>query len=440
MDDLSQDVKKRLGIECLNAMQEAVLAQSDAANMMVLSPTGSGKTLAFALATISHLRQDINKTQAVVITPTRELATQTANTMRIVAQGFKVGCVYGGRSVKEEVPSLTPPPQILIATPGRLLDHSRQGIISINDVRILVIDEFDKTLELGFEQDMRQAFRLMNKLTHKILTSATRLNTLPPFLDMSNCAVVDFLEQNRVEERLETTLVNCADNDKFVTICKLLHHVSGQKTIVFVNTRENAESLYHRLKKHNIDCGVYHGLLEQTDRQKAIAMFNNGTHPTLVATDLGSRGLDIDNVQNIVHYELPLTQQIYLHRNGRTARVNASGNIFVIVENRQNLPEFISFDRELSLDSTTDYDSGTPSPMATLYFKAGRKEKLSKADILGFITHNATFLQAAQIGKIDVMEHYSLAAIPRELAQQTLDAIGNKKIKGKRIIISLAKG
>ena len=204
---------------------------------------------------------------------------------------------------------------------------------------------------------------------------------------------------------------------------------------MFAYYRESAERIHQWLTRRDIDSVLYHGALDQQERECAVAMFNNGSANILISTDLASRGLDIDTVEHIIHYHVPVSEQTYVHRNGRTARVAATGEAYVIVAPDEQLPAWISIDEPLILNPVA---SASRAPMATLYFQAGKKEKLSRGDIMGFIANNGG-IEASEIGRIDVRDHYALAAIPRQQAQATLKRLQTAKVKGHKVRISLLK-
>ncbi len=435
-----ENIKTKLGIEKLNSMQQEVLEKStNNGDLIIYSPTGTGKTLAYAITVLKSLKNFTpEKLQAVVLAPSRELAVQIYHVMRDICTEGKVTCVYGGHSVVDEKQSLLVPPTILIATPGRLLDHVKRRHISITNVRQLIIDEFDKCLELGFEDEMKKLSRFMPNLSRRILTSATTLEQVPSYVKMHNTIVLDFLEkENSPQTRLKTFCVKSDNKDKLETLKQLLFSLPHGKIIVFANFREAVGRIYTYLQKHSISSGIYHGALEQIDREKAIAMFNNGSFQVLVATDLGARGLDIDNVQHIIHYHLPLSPESYTHRNGRTARVDAQGNAYVIQGPEEQLPNFVKSNEIYDLEEKK-LNSSINSPMATLYFKGGKKEKISRGDIVGFIAGHGG-IDAKEIGQIYLSDHYALVAVPASKAQSVLNNIQQHKIKGKKVRISLAK-
>ncbi|MBD5222855.1 MAG: DEAD/DEAH box helicase [Bacteroidales bacterium] len=435
------NIKEKLGIESLNPMQIKMMESASLSrDIILLSPTGSGKTLAFILPMLKMLKPSTGRVQCIIIAPARELVLQIAGIVRAVASGFKTTTLYGGHKVEDEVNSLNAGADIIVATPGRLLDHITRRNIDVMPTRILVLDEFDKSLELGFEKEMKKIVDRLKNVSRTILTSATKTDILPDFLKLTNPLTLNYLDQNsELKDRLRVHRVESSSADKLEALCCLLQNLAYEKgdhprSIVFVNHRESAERTANYLKRHGIPAVLYHGAMDQRDREKAVAMFNNGSRPVLVATDLAARGLDIEGVNNVIHYHQPLTEETYTHRNGRTARVDNTGDVFVLTGPDEDIKEYIDFDTTRYLDSDKQY-AGQPQ-YETLYFSAGKREKLSKGDILGFLVKEGG-LSADQIGKIDVYDHYALAALDRNASEALMKNIKNKKIKGEKRLISL---
>ena len=436
--EITDNIREKLGIEKLNAMQRAMEKESSK-HIVLLAPTGSGKTIGFALQLLRAVGKPCGKVQGVVIAPSRELVIQTAEVIRRIAVGLKVSAIYGGHSVVEEKATLSVAPDIVVATPGRLLDHMQRGRIDVATARALVLDEYDKSLELGFRDEMSRIVRRMRSLSLVVLTSATEPDELPDFVDLGGAAVIDFRgEAAPAETRGDVRSMRVASDspDKLSTLEALLHALQGRRVIVFVNYRDAAERVFSAMKAAGLPVGLYHGGLDQIDRDKAIVRFNNGTTPMLVATDLGSRGLDIDDVNAVVHYHLPSTPEAWTHRNGRTGRMGADGSIYVIEGPKENVPEFVTTDS----DFVPDPPQGRPAAAttATLFFDAGKKDKISRGDIVGYLCQQGG-LPAAAIGKIDLRDRSAYVAVPRECVKSLLEEIKDKKLKGKKVRVSIAK-
>lgn len=434
-------VSGKLGIAELNPMQlEMMRSAGSPRDIILLSPTGSGKTLAFILPMLKMMKPSTGRVQTVIIAPSRELVLQIAEITRTIAAGFKTTPLYGGHKVEDEVNSLSAGTDIIVATPGRLLDHINRRNTDVLPTRILVLDEFDKSLELGFEKEMKKIAGNLKNVSHTLLTSATRADVLPDFLKLRDPLTVDYSGGNKeLRRRTRIHRVDSDANDKLDTLALLLGNLASeaggyQRSIVFVNHRESAERTAAYLKKRGIPAILYHGALDQRDRETAVALFNNGSRPVLVATDLAARGLDIGGVRNVIHYHQPLTEETYTHRNGRTARVDAEGDIFVLVGPEEDVREYMQFDTTRYLDPDIRWKGEAPTE--TIYFSAGRREKLSRGDIVGFLIKEGG-AEAAQIGKIDVHDHYALAAVNADAASAVLARVKGKKIKGEKRIISI---
>lgn len=432
-------IKQRLadahGITALNDMQMQMAADA-ASRLILLAPTGSGKTVAFTIRLLRELTPSAGRIQAVILAPARELVIQIANVIRPVAAGLKTVAFYGGHKMEDEENSLSVTPDIIVATPGRLLDHIRRGNLSVTDTGALVIDEYDKMLELGFLDEMKRIVTRMKALRLVTLTSATRLGDIPDFIPLKGASTFDFTAHGP-SGRLQTVRVTSPTRDKLDTLTALLEALPNGRALVFVNHRDAAERVYNHLKEVHLPVGLYHGGLEQRERQLAVDLLNNGTTPVLVTTDLGARGLDIDAVDYVIHYHTPLTPESWTHRNGRTARMGASGTAYVILTDDENIPEFVNYDREYFPKGASA--DGIRSDMATLYINAGKKEKISRGDIAGYLM-KAGGLAKDEVGKIAVYDHWAIVAVPRAKAAKLADTLAPQKLKNTRVRITPLKG
>ena len=434
--EIISNIREKLGIECLNDMQREMLDSiNEPGDLVLLSPTGSGKTLAFIAPMLKELKAPNGKLQAVIIAPSRELVIQIFGIVRAIATGHKVTCCYGGHSVADERQSLSVVPSIIVSTPGRLLDHINREHINVFTTRLLVLDEFDKSLELGFHDEMKRILRRMPNISRRTLTSATMIDEFPDFLRLHQVRIVNFLaDKKELDSRLTVWRVRSDAKDKLEAALSLLKSITPGRTIIFANHRESAERIQEFLVQRGVSAGLYHGGLDQQEREMALTLFDNGSNLILVTTDLGSRGLDIADVASIIHYHLPSSREIYTHRNGRTARVAANGNVYVLLGPTEEVPDYITFNDELSLNKA-NATAELKSQVASIYFNAGKKEKISRGDIVGFIANNGG-ITAQEIGTISLHDHYAIVAVPRAKVDDILSRIARLKIKNKRVRIT----
>lgn len=422
----------------LNAMQTTVcnelLEHTD--NLMVLSPTGSGKTLAYLLPLTQLLDAQSNQVQAVVVVPGRELALQSATVLKDMGCGLRGMACYGGRATMDEHRKLREvQPQIVFATPGRLNDHLQKGNIDTHAIRYLFIDEFDKCLEMGFHDEMQQLIGLLPKAIRSVLLSATPAEELgSQTLVTRFFKVLNFLpEDEQVSQRVTIYRVQSEEKDKLPTLRQLLLSFQGASTIVFLNYRDAVERVATYLREQGFVVSHFHGGMEQRQREDALYRFSNGSAPTLVSTDLAARGLDIPNIANIVHYHLPETEDGYVHRVGRTARWDKQGKAFFILHGQEQIPAYVDADvADFALPQVLP--EPTQPRFQTLYIGKGRRDKLSKTDIVGFLCKKGG-LKGDDIGRIDVRDRYTYVAVARTKAKQVVQRTQGEKIKGLRTVI-----
>ncbi|MEJ8843476.1 DEAD/DEAH box helicase [Lacibacter sp. H375] len=434
-----EEVLTNVKIKALNEMQVASMeAQASEKDIILLSATGSGKTLAFLLPLVEQLQAAGNQTKALIIVPSRELAIQIEHVFKSMQLNLKVTCCYGGHKREIEENNLKQAPALLIGTPGRLADHIRRGSITVASIETLVLDEFDKSLELGFQEEMSFIIGSLPSIKKRVLTSATNLEEIPSFVGLNEPQKLDFLTGNEDSDTgLAIKTLLSPEKDKLETLFRLVCMLGNRSTIIFCNHRESVERTSELLKERDILNVFYHGAMEQQERDAALCKFRNGTSNILVTTDLAARGLDIANIRYIVHYHLPHTEDAFTHRNGRTARMDASGTAIVILGPDEKLPAYIPADAEqIELPETAEIPE--KPKWSTLFIAAGKKDKVNKVDIVGFLSQKGE-LKKEDIGLIEVKDFFAFVAVKKIKANHVLHLIKDQKIKGKKVKIAVAK-
>lgn len=433
--EISQQIMDKLGISRLNQMQQDTyhaIADNNG-DVVVVSPTGTGKTLAYMLPLAGLIDKANDALQVVVIVPNRELAKQSEEVLSGMGVGIRSLCCYGGRPAMEEHRLMKQVnPQVVFGTPGRLNDHFDKGNLSPYAVRYAAIDEFDKCLEMGFRNEMARLLGKLSGVRRRVLLSATDADQIPDFVNIGRTVRVDYSAEN-VSSRLSVKSLRSSDKDKLQALGDLLCVLGEQSSMVFLNYRDGVERVASYLRSRGFQISAFHGGMEQAEREAALYRFANGSANILVSTDLASRGLDIPDVGNIVHYHLPLTKESYIHRVGRTARWQASGNVYFVLGPDEQVPDFVE-------DAVTacSLPNKIPTPsmplMATLYIGKGKKDKISKGDIVGFLCKVGGLVNG-EIGRIDVKERYTYVAVSRSKVEQVLANANGGKIKGIKTVV-----
>lgn len=426
----------KLGIQ-LNPMQEETMHAVLHGNkdVVVLSPTGSGKTLAYLMPLVQLIDPKVDEPQLVVVTPGRELALQSTEVLKSMGTGLRTMACYGGRAAMDEHRVMNKVlPQVIFGTPGRLTDHLDKGNFSAEHVKYLVIDEFDKCLEMGFQDEMGRLIASLPYLERHFLLSATKAEEIPRFVHMGRVETIDYrMDEEQVPERIRIYQVKSPQKDKLETLAQLLLSLGDESSIVFLNYRDSVERTNEFLRSRGFATSAFHGGLEQHEREDALYKFSNGSANIFVSTDLGARGLDIPDIDNIIHYHLPECEDSYIHRVGRTARWEATGKAFFLLGPSEDIPSYVDAEVE-------DYEipSDLPAPakprMATIYIGKGKKDKISKGDIVGYLCKIGQ-LQSSEIGKIDVKDRYAYVAVSRTKLKQVLKLTAGQKIKGIKTVI-----
>jgi superfamily II DNA/RNA helicase len=433
------DILAALNIEALNEMQLAALettAKDD--NVIILSATGSGKTIAFLLPVLRNLQPEVKHTQAMIVVPSRELALQIEQVLKSMRSGYKITCCYGGHKREIEENNLLQAPAVVIGTPGRIADHLRRGNIKPGGITTLVLDEYDKSLEMGFTEEVSFIISSLTGLQKRILTSATEAEDIPAFIGAAGAVTLNFLKEgDEPVEALDYKKVLSPKKDKIDALFGLLCYLGNRSSIIFCNHREAVERVSAMLADKGIINTFYHGAMEQREREVALAKFRNGSINFLVTTDLASRGLDIPNIRYIIHYHLPATEEIFTHRNGRTARMDASGTVVLILNDEEKVPAYITQPvDEIQLPGQSLLPE--KPKWATLFIGLGKKDKVNKIDIVGFLSNKGE-LKKEDIGLVEVKDFFSFVAIRKVKASHVLQLIKEQKLKNKKVKIDIAK-
>ena len=428
-----QDILTKLNIHALNPMQkEAVSVIETTTNTIILSPTGTGKTLAFSLPLLKVLNPESKEIQVLILVPSRELAIQIEQVIRSMGSGYKVNAVYGGRPMSKDKIEIKHNPAILIGTPGRILDHFDSDRFSKTSIKTLILDEFDKSLEDGFEEEMKGIITQLPSINKRILTSATQAVKVPGFVRLDKPTIVNYLKEKKGSKLAIKTVVS-PDKNKLKTLLQLVQHIGNEPGIIFCNLRDSINEVSRFLKRNKISHACFSGGMEQKDRERALIKFRNGTSQILIATDLAARGIDIPEMNYIIHYELPRHEEEFIHRNGRTARVNAKGTAYVLKWESQLLPEFIQNVKGINISKKAPHK---PQYWETLFISGGRKDKISKGDIAGLFFKQGG-INKDQLGTIELKPDCAFVAIPITMADELVEKLNNTRLKKKKVRVTI---
>jgi len=427
-------ILKNLNFSSLNPMQKETLKTCKREDgVLILSPTGSGKTIAFLLPLVESLDPDSNAIQSLIIVPSRELGLQISQVFKSMKTNFKVTVCYGGHEMRVERNNLANPPAVLIGTPGRLTDHLEKNNIDLSTVRTLVLDEFDKSLEFGFESEMKRIINRMPHITKRILTSATHAVKVPAFIGMGDYAKLDY-SGDQIPQQLTLKMVRALGNDKFEAVVQLLGKLGNEPVLVFCNHKDAVARISDLLRNRDISHETFHGNLDQDQRERALIKFRNGSVKIMITTDLASRGLDIPEVRYVVHYQLPPKEEAFIHRNGRTARMEATGTAYLLLTERDALPRYLD-----AVPEEEPLEEGLlprEPEWKTIYISGGKKEKINKVDIVGWLLQKGN-LDKGDLGRIEVKDFGSYVAIKRDKVDDLLPLISEEKLKKKKVKVSV---
>lgn len=429
------EILKNMGFTALNEMQKATIeASKNHADLLLLAPTGSGKTVAYILSLLPKLKENAG-VQALILAPTRELVLQIESVLRQMKLGWKVNVAYGGHPFSVERKNFIHPPEILVGTPGRIQDHLQRETFNASGITHIVFDEFDKSLELGFSQQMEF---IRNELSHvkgQILASATQRIDIPTYLSIENIHTLNFSEEEKGKLKLHQIIV--PKEEKPEGLLKIIKQLEeGENALVFVNHREACDRISEYFDIFKISYSIFHGGLEQDQRELELTKFRNGSSRVLLATDIAARGIDIPDLDYVIHYQIAPQETTFTHRNGRTARMKASGTAILIRTPMDYLPSYLKEEPE-------DFpmkNEGEPQPTAwvTLYVGKGKKDKINKMDLVGFFLQ-FDFMEKGDLGLIEVKDFSAYVAVKRNKYEQLISASKGMKMKNKQPKIDLAR-
>lgn len=437
-------------LENLQVMQYSEMTPIQALTLpMILSgkdiiakaKTGSGKTAAFGLGLLNNLNIESYTVQGLIICPTRELADQVANELRRLARlmnNVKVLTLCGGMPIAQQIHSLEHGAHIIVGTPGRLLDHLQKQSIKLDHLRCLVLDEADRMLDMGFEEDIMSIIAQIPTQRQTLLFSATYLDNINN-ISKKIQQQAEFLAVDEVNNQIEQRFYEVTENNRKPILAKLLTEQAVQSAIIFCNTKQACQDVDNYLSQLGFSVIALHGDLEQRDREQVLLQFANKSRTILVATDVAARGLDIKDLDLVINYQISYDPQVHVHRIGRTGRAGDVGIAITLVAANEipkaNLLEQlqnITIDWLQLNDLNIDKSQITPAKMQTLSITTGKKNKVRPGDILGALTKDAG-LEGDKIGKITITDLYSYVAIDKKVIKKALNYFAQGKIKGRTV-------
>ncbi|OHX64037.1 DEAD/DEAH box helicase [Flammeovirga pacifica] len=432
-----ENIKKNLGIEDFNAIQnESMKFSQEFKNLILLAPTGSGKTLGYLLPILDKINPDIPGVQALIMVPSRELALQIEKVFKSIGSKFQINCCYGGHSFQIEQKNLSQPPQVLVGTPGRIASHIEEDTFDYSTIEYLVFDEFDKALEFGFLKDMDFIVSYLRSVSFKMLTSATDLKEYPDFLNLSDAKILNHLGA-QIPKPLTVYQTEVKSKEKLTQLLKLIYHLKAERMIIFCNHRAAVDRIGSYLKENGLNHQMFHGGMDQIDRERSLVKFRNDTSMILITTDLAARGLDIPLIQHVIHYQLPPKEDAFIHRNGRTARMHEKGNSYMLLADDDELPEYVNtYPRHFEIPQ--DAPKPKPTEWETVYVSAGKKNKINKIDLVGLFIKKGG-LDKNEIGLIEVKDFISFIAVKKSKAAEIVKKLNKERVKKLKVKVDIAQ-
>ncbi len=430
--NIQENIQTTLGFETLTRLQKDALEAPLTQSQIIISPTGSGKTIGFLIQIFRNLKQHSNQ-KTIVLTPTRELALQIVDVIKTLKTDYKAIAIYGGNNVEREYNQIMEGFNMLVATPGRLVDHINRGNLDNINFHQLILDEYDKMLEIGFTNEMRFIVQNQEKWSQIILNSATNIESLPDFVNEYTFETKDYSK----ESAPSITKANIAyeQEDKLETLLDFLLSKPDGKKIIFTTHRDRAEAVAGFLNDYKLPVSVFHGGLDQKERERELLKFEHGSTMLMVCTDLGARGIDIDDIEDVIHYQLAIDKSADTHRNGRTGRMNAKGNVFYMVDENKAIPEHLHTLPYFELAPITE---AIVAPYKTMYLPVGKKDKIRKLDLVGFFCKTGK-ISNKELGKITLKDNFSFVSVVLEEAHEVKERVDNQKLKNRKVRVSWSR-
>lgn len=439
-----------LGFHAMTPIQEAALPLVlDGLDVIAQAKTGSGKTATFGLGLLNNLKVEKSRVQSLVICPTRELAVQVAEELRRLARfipNVKIIVVTGGEGEFRQINSLDHGGHIVVGTPGRLLKFLEKGILDVSEIETLVLDEADRMLDMGFEEDMRKIISQTPTDKQSLLFSATYPEEIMElsryFQNNPKHIIVDSKHEKNI---IRQVFIDVGEHqNKLDALVKVLGNYKPESTVIFCKTKQICSDVAHFLKSKSISALSFHGDLDQNERTVVLTKFSNKSTLILVATDVAARGLDIKDLHAVINFDLATDPEVYTHRIGRTARAGKEGFAFSFYVERESeklaaIEDYFEVKNEYlnlaDLKESEKFD--LVPPMKTIYINGGKKDKIRKGDILGALINEAK-ITANDIGNISVLDKQSYVAIKKEFVGTVIDSFVDGKIKGRKYKVGLA--
>lgn len=437
LNPLLQKALVHAKFETMTPIQEATLPLLLEGNdILAKAPTGSGKTLSFALTLLEQIDLNALEFQALVLAPTRELAKQIAEEIRKLAQAmpnFKVLTLIGGESLRTQKNNLDKGVHVVVATPGRVIDFMGKESIDFKMVKLLVLDEADKMLDMGFFDDIKKVIAQVSSMRQSMLFSATFNEKVKLLAQQVLNHPEEVILDSEAKPQIDEAFMALKHGEYSDIILKALGHYNPNSALIFCNTKEACKVLEKELQELGLDAKAIHGDLDQRTREEVLFMFENGSINILIATDVASRGLDIKDLSLVINAGLPQDHDLYLHRIGRTGRAGSEGCVLTLYKSKNSLEKLfgdVSNLKEIVLKKSPTFTK--QAQMQTLFFLVGKKDKVRKGDIVGALCRDAK-LEVTDIGMIKVEDKRSFVAVKKKVASEVLHFLKEGKIKGKKV-------